>query len=397
MNIVHLLGSRQLPRQPDQEAASGVARVALEIARRQVAQGHTASVISIDQGFWQTTWEGVTLAGIAVASGARIHIRQTTLDFRQHLPYVLLTLRNSYDIIHGHIYSYMRFLRARARIVHFHSDPFYRGRRNEGIDLKESDFKAIAKNSNAQIAVSHFIGQELQRGFGTMGNVHVIHNGVDTERFDPQRCHQAGLALRNEKNIPKYAVVFLFCGAIVKEKGVIHLARAFAQLALERDDVHLIVAGGSNLWGGVLGHKSGLSDYEEEIRLTLHQSLAHNQVYFLGNVPSSHMPAVYAASDVIVIPSIWREPFPLVALEGLAAAKPIIGSSIGGIVETVSNDNGRLVEPENEAELLQAMRTLTESPTLRKQLGSVSQQKAHSFTWEAALQQIDRIYHHALS
>ncbi len=397
MKILHVLGNLHLPRNPDDEAASGVTRVALDIAQAQVERGHTVSVAVAGQEAWDTTWKGVHLIGLPMASRAKIQIGSRSLDFRQHLPYMMLTHRYDYDIVQGQLYNYLRFLRAGARVVHFHGDPFYRGSKNEGIDLKPADFQNIARYSDAQIAVSEFVGREVRRGLNGSSNVHVVYNGVDAGHFNAQRWREEARRFRQEHVIPPEGVVFLYCGAITSEKGVLHLANAFARLAARQPHVYLLLAGSSGLWGGGVSEQTQHRTYEQQVQHVLEPARAEGRVCFLGKVNRAQMPIVYAASDAVVIPSVWREALTLVALEALASGMPIIGSNIGGIIETFDEYNGIRVEPQDEDDIEAAMHTLATNPDLRRSFGIASQQRVARFSWNTAAQQLDAIYEDVLA
>jgi len=392
MRILHLLGDRQLPPDPDKEGASGVVRAALEIARAQVQLGHEATIVVVGHTPWCSSWNGVQLIGLPDTPWARLRINGRVLDFRQHIPYVLFTRRYPFDIVHGHLYSYLRFLRARGHVAHFHSDPFYPGQNSKKIDLQPADLKNIMRYSDAQIAVSKFIAQDLKHGFQGVGNVHLVHYGVDSELFDPERWQEAASSLRREWSVPEDGTVFLFAGAIIPEKGVIHLARAFSRLADQDSSVHLVLAGTSRLWGGRLAEDTPGDTYEGEVRKILHEDVNAGRVHFLGKVASSKMPMLYAASDVLVVPSVWREAFGLVALEALATGCPVIASSVGGLVEFVNEKNGLFVPPGEETALENAMQTLASDADLRKKLGKAAYLQAQRFSWESTAQQLDIIY-----
>ena len=62
-------------------------------------------------------------------------------------------------------------------------------------------------------------------------------------------------------------------------------------------------------------------------------------------VPYDQVPQLYADSDIIVFPSIWPEPFGRISIEAMAAGKPVIGSAVGGIKETIESGKGILVKP----------------------------------------------------
>lgn len=392
MKILHLLGDRVLPQDPENGSASGVVRVALELARAQVVLGHQVTIATVGPKGWHTSWCGVELRCLAPATWAQVHMRGRSLDLRTHLPFVNLTLQHRFDVVHGHLYHYLRFLKVARRVAHFHSDPMYRGSKAEGIDLKPADFRCIEQHSDAQVAVSQFVARELARGLAKTSNIHVVYNGVDPARFDPGHWTDAGAQLRNSHGIPDGSFVILFAGAVTPEKGVLELAQAFTMIAAEMPCAHLLLAGASTLWGGSSQSQSYHAEYEHRVYDTLRDLRAAGRVHMLGSISASAMPAVYAAADVVVAPSIWREAFPLVALEAMASARPVIASHIGGLPETTGEDSAILVPPGDVAALAAALRLMATTPELRQSLGAAARRRALRFTWPTAAQQLDRIY-----
>lgn len=397
LSILHILGPCRFGPDPDKGAISGAVRVALELARRQVEGGHRVWVATVGREGWWGKWYGVRLVGLRRWPWARARLGGRELDLRRHLPLIWFTLSHDLDLVHCHLYNYTRFLRTRRRVVHFHTDPYHKGGRDEGIDLKAADFELVARTSHAQIGVSKFIGKQLQRGLGEAGNVRVVYNGVDGDTFDANRWINERLRLRRKWNIQDGDVAFLFAGAIVPEKGVIHLAKAFTRLAVGNPNVHLILAGSSLMWGEGRSEDNQLSDYERLVRESLTSEAKEGRIHFLGQVPSAHMPAVHAASEVFVLPSVWREPCPLVALEALATGRPVIASRVGGLEELVNRESGFLVEPGDEEQLETAMHTLAEEEALRARLGAGARQQVCRFTWETACGQVENIYREILA
>ena len=163
-------------------------------------------------------------------------------------------------------------------------------------------------------------------------------------------------------------MVFLYAGAIVPEKGVLQLARAFARLRAEDGNAHLALAGTAALWDQGLTERNPGRSYEAEVRALLTPAAREGAVHFLGNMGTAEMPGVYAASDVAVVPSVWQEPFGLVAVEALASSRPVIASGAGGLPEVVDEGCGVLVPPGDERALLEAMRALADDAALRDRL-----------------------------
>lgn len=391
MKLLHVLGNFKLPRNPE-DGVSGVVRAALEIARAQTRRGHEVTLVSVGPEARQTTWQGVTLRQLPLVPWARARFGGHTLDLSTHTPLIRLTQRENFDIVQGHLYYYLRFLRAGARVAHFHADPLYGVGEEEVLAAKRADFRVIAGSSDAQVAVSHFIARQIKKGMALSGarhEVHTVHNGVRHEHFGT-----GGAALRAKLGIPEDAVVFLFVGAVVPEKGLSHLVGAFGRLAERQQQVQLMVAGSASLWD--MTGQNAERGYEATLVESLRPLIQAGRVHLLGAAKSSDMPCVYAASDVTIIPSVWPEPFPLVALEALAAGKPVIASNVGGLPETVGPSNGRLVAPGDETSLAAAMHAFTD-PELRRTSGRAALETSKHFSWEAAAKKLERVYEAALS
>lgn len=396
MRLLHILGNFKLPQNPD-DSTSGVVRAALEIARAQAQQGHDVTLVSVGANSWQTRWQGVTLRQLPMVPWARASFAGRTVDLSAHTPLIRLTQRETFDIVQGHLYYYLRFLRAGARIVHVHADPLYGATDADALEAKRADFQVIAQSTAAQIAVSHYIARQIGKGMALCGetaHVHTVPNGVLHERFEGDAVVRAGEALRTTLGIPEEAVTFLFVGAVVPEKGLSHLVEAFGRLAERDPRVRLLVAGSASLWD--MNGQTAEGAYEAELRERLRPLIQAGKAHLLGAVKSSAMPAVYAASSVTVMPSVWPEPFGLVALESLAAGKPVIASDVGGLPETVGPDNGCLVAPGDAAALAATMDRFTDAG-LRAQTGRAARETATRFSWDAAAQTLEQVYETALS
>src|SRR5690606_9136725 len=85
-------------------------------------------------------------------------------------------------------------------------------------------------------------------------------------------------------------------------------------------------------------------------------------------------------------PSVWHEPFGIVAPEAMAAATPVIASRIGGLVDVVDDGRtGLLVPPGDAAALAAAMRRLTGAPDERRRMGAAGRERVARFRESAAI------------
>jgi glycosyltransferase involved in cell wall biosynthesis len=93
------------------------------------------------------------------------------------------------------------------------------------------------------------------------------------------------------------------------------------------------------------------------------------------------------------VPSVWAEPFGLVAIEAMAAGTPVIASATGGLVEIVEHcRTGLLVSPNSVDGLAAAMRALDGDDALARRLGDAARLEAERYTAEAVVPSIEDVY-----
>lgn len=165
------------------------------------------------------------------------------------------------------------------------------------------------------------------------------------------------------RNYPATASVFGFIGTLSDHKGVREMLLRFSRLQRDRTLQHIrvLVAGG------------GDASYVSELRGTF----ASSGIEFLGRVsPESFYSRVHA----VVVPSLWREPFPTVVAEAQLFGLPVIGTKRGGIPEMVTHElNGLLYEPDSQSEFESSVRRLAETPGLVHSLGGAARVNAARF------------------
>jgi glycosyltransferase involved in cell wall biosynthesis len=136
-----------------------------------------------------------------------------------------------------------------------------------------------------------------------------------------------------------------YIGVHTREKGLETLARA-AQLCVGRN-VEFLIAGAEN-------------SYSACLRTTFPPS----NTRFFGWVKPSEF---FAQVDAIVVPSIWREPFGRVVIEAFSYGIPVIGSTVGGLPESILDDvNGYLFPPNDAARLADILGRLADRATLAR-------------------------------
>jgi glycosyltransferase involved in cell wall biosynthesis len=165
----------------------------------------------------------------------------------------------------------------------------------------------------------------------------------------------------------------LYVGRLAPEKGIERL------LAWNRDlPVHLVIAG------------TGPAGYTAYLR-----SLAGSNAEFVGPVTGTRLAELYAGCRFLAfLPH--EEEFGLAALEAMAAAKPVVASPSGGLVELVQHERtGLLVE--SAATYAAAVRRLLASDALCLRLGNGGRHVARTYTWDRYAERIEELCRMALT
>jgi glycosyltransferase involved in cell wall biosynthesis len=120
-------------------------------------------------------------------------------------------------------------------------------------------------------------------------------------------------------------------------------------------------------------------------------------VHVLGSWPHDLAIEALRRSLFSIAPSIWPEPFGLVALEAAAAGKPVIASDIGGLTDIVADgETGILVEPRDRDALRGAIGRLIDDERLRERMGAAAVERATEFRPETIVPRFEAAYRRAL-
>jgi len=124
----------------------------------------------------------------------------------------------------------------------------------------------------------------------------------------------------------------------------------------------------------------------------------HGDVISLGLLPHDTVLAAWERCTVGVVPSIWPDAFPTVALEAMAAGAAVVVSRIGGLPEAVTDgESGLIVEPGDVSGLAAALDRLLGDPALRAQLGAAARKRVERFSAPAVVPRYEEAYERALA
>jgi glycosyltransferase involved in cell wall biosynthesis len=201
--------------------------------------------------------------------------------------------------------------------------------------------------------------------------VSVIPCGVDVTSFRPRPVERPPH--------PRLLVI----GRLVERKGVGNVIEALVHLP----GVELLVAGGP---------PADALDVDPQVcRL---RALAESQgvadrVTFLGSVDRPDVPELMCSADVVVaVP--WYEPFGIVPVEAMACGRPVVGSSVGGLLDTVvPGATGELVPPRRPDLLAPVLRDLLNDPQRREAYGRAGRERAvATYPWPEVAARTEEVY-----
>jgi UDP-glucose:(heptosyl)LPS alpha-1,3-glucosyltransferase len=225
------------------------------------------------------------------------------------------------------------------------------------------------------VAVSHLVAADMQGYYAVPDDrLHVVYNGVDLERFCPNRLAERRSAARQHFNLADDALVFALVAHNFKLKGVAELIEAAA----------LLNHTGYSFYVAIAGKASPRSYLETARRLG-----CTDRVRFTG--PLTTVEDLYAAADVYVHPT-WYDPCSLVVLEALASGLPVVTTRFNGAAELITEGReGFLLDsPADVRSLADRMGFFFEASRIRP-MGIQARSLAENFSWDRNIEEMLRV------
>lgn len=159
----------------------------------------------------------------------------------------------------------------------------------------------------------------------------LVHAGFSSEKISVLHSFAESFMSDREPSPLKNPFI-LFAGRLEAYKGVHILLESLKHLP---KDVRLMIA--------------GVGPEEARLRAMTAQD---TRVTFLGFVPGDKLSRLMGEATAVVVPSIWHEPYGLVALEAMCQGTPIIVAKSGGLPEIVGESEAGIVVPPGDSKAL---------------------------------------------
>tara|TARA_Y100001970_G_scaffold124300_1_gene153921 strand:- start:12 stop:1109 length:1098 start_codon:yes stop_codon:yes gene_type:complete len=220
--------------------------------------------------------------------------------------------------------------------LHFHNDP-----RSMKGSKTINERKNIAENAEAVYFVSLYIKNCFIDGLHKdYNNLHIIPNGI-----------QRTLDKKPNKNKE-----VLFIGRLVEEKGCHLYVNAIKSIVKKFPEWKFRIIGTEKA-----GEKKLSTTYATNL-IKDFESLGKNTEY-LGFISNDDVANILKKTSILIVPSIWQEPFALTALEGVCNGAAVIASKVGGMQEMLE-DVGMLISDIDAIKLEKSILSLLENENL---------------------------------
>ena len=241
-------------------------------------------------------------------------------------------------------------------------------------------FNFVARRADRIIADSEFTKQQIVEHLAILpSKVVVVYLGV-SDHFSP---HDRGQAVLRVSSLPDLKRPYiLFVGNLKPHKNVRTLIHAFSQMRAHKDfDHQLLILGGDRKW------KEGLVNECGKLGI-------NDRVLFASHVPYEDLPSVYAAAEILVMPS-FIEGFGLPVLEAMACGTPVVCARAASLPE-VAGDAAEYFEPSSVDDLAVALERVLGSRELRETLRHKGLERVKLFSWHECARRTLDVYRQVL-
>lgn len=206
-------------------------------------------------------------------------------------------------------------------------------------------YNSVMTKGQRVIAVSDFVKQHMLKYYNVDERIiRVIHRGVDSNYFNPERVNQEEIKkFKEQYNVPKNTPVLLLPARMTTWKGQIQLVKALNKI---RDlNFHCLI----------IGDLSKHPNFTKSVQNLISELKLQRKIRIHGN--ERNVLNLYAISDIVLSTSIEPEAFGRTIIEGQSMAKLVVATNTGGAVETIKDEvTGYHVKPKNINDLSEKIR-----------------------------------------
>lgn len=227
------------------------------------------------------------------------------------------------------------------------------------------------------LAVSQELKTALQQN-GIKKKIEVVHNGLNLRDWT---TNDEQINNFREKNNLKNKNVVMFGGRISPLKGGEAAIKILIEVTKTLPNTILLIVGKEN-------------DYLKKIKAIAKNSGVN--VCLTGWISGEDLISAYYVCDLLLVPSLYLDPFPTVNLEAMACRKPVVGTCFGGTKEVVQNDQtGYIINPNCAQTTAAKIISLLKDKTKAQHMGQAGYERVKNiFSLEKQVEKIMNYTHY---
>ena len=239
--------------------------------------------------------------------------------------------------------------------------------------------KAAGRRTDYFISVADAMTEQNKAaGIGLDKPYVTAYSAIDEDHFLAPIPDEQRSEFRRKYDIPADAVVLVTIARLFMLKGHDYIIESAKELAKRFDNVIWLFVGDGNL----------METYRQQIQVL---GLT-DRFRFTGLMPPDQIPLAIQSSEVLVHCSL-REGLARTLPQAMLCARPAISFDVDGAREVVNENTGRLVEPKNVPQLIEACAELIQDKALRERLGQTACESVKAkFAPDTMVDTIERVY-----
>jgi glycosyltransferase involved in cell wall biosynthesis len=313
-----------------------------------------------------------------------LSLKFTSDFFLREAPKVKLFLRiireNDIDMIHTH--SNLHYGKSEIIAAHISGVPCIT--HNHAYQKYTFFDRIFSKFVTSFIYISKDIAEQYIFQGEPRAKGKIIYNGVDISKF--VQANDIAM-VRQQYNIRPKDILIGIIGRIDWWKGQDYFIEAIGQVVKTMPNLKGLIIGGI-----YYDHNGRNLQYMNRLRSLVKFFDIDDKIIFTGF--RCDIPRLISSLDLVVHASSEPEPFGLVIIEGMAAAKPIIATAAGGVLDIVDDGvNGILVPCKDASAMAQAILKIISNPEWARQIGHAARRRvAERFTIQQQVTALQQLY-----
>jgi len=239
--------------------------------------------------------------------------------------------------------------------------------------------KSAAKRTDFFISVADAMtAQATAAGIGKPEQYVTAYSAIEEDDFLEPISQERKRDFRRKYGIGEDSVVLVTIARLFMLKGHEYIIESAQQLSKRFDNCFWLFVGDGNL--------------SEHFKKQVRELGLAERIKFTGLLPPGEIPLAIQSSDILVHCSL-REGLARTLPQAMLCAKPAISFDVDGAKEVVNENTGRLIEPENVEQLIDACAELIEDKSLRETLGKAGRESVvEKFSPDTMVDTIEAVY-----